>query len=257
MNQTALITGASSGIGYELSKIFAKNGYDLVLVSRTKSELENIAKELADKNNIQARAIPKDLSKNTAAQKLYDEVVSSGIEISVLVNNAGFALNGNFLDLSTEGQLDLLQLNITSLTILCRLFGKDMAKRGGGKILNVASIAAFQAGPFMSTYYASKAYVLSFSEGINNELKKFGVQVSVLCPGPTHTKFGERAEMDNAKILNGPWVMNAKDVAAIAYSGLMKRKRIIIPGYINNILSFSTRLIPRSFAASICRYLNK
>lgn len=257
MNQTVLITGASSGIGYELSKIFAMNGYDLVLVSRTKSELEILAEELADKNNIQAKAIPKDLSKNTAAQELYDEIVSSGVEISVLVNNAGFALNGNFVDLSTEGQLDQLQLNISSLTILCKLFGKDMAKRGDGKILNVASIAAFQAGPFMSTYYASKAYVLSFSEGINNELKKFGVQVSVLCPGPTHTKFGERAKMKNAKILNGPWVMNAKDVAEIAYSGLMKRKRIIIPGYINNFLAFSTRLIPRSFAALICRYLNK
>jgi short-subunit dehydrogenase len=255
--QTVLITGASSGIGYELSKIFARNGYDLILVSRKKSELANLARELEEKHNIQSRAIAKDLSKSTAPQELYDEIASHGIAVSVLVNNAGFGLKGNFVDLGIEEQVDLIQLNITALTILCKFFGKDMAKRGGGKILNVASTAAFQAGPFMSTYYASKAYVLSLSEGIGNELKKSGVRVSVLCPGPTRTAFWERSKNRQSNLLKVPWVMKAEDVAQVAYSGLMKRKKIIIPGKMNNILVFSIRFIPRSIAALICRYLNK
>lgn len=257
MSQTVLITGASSGIGYELSKIFASNGYNLVLVSRSTGDLENLSRQLAEKHNIQARTISKDLSKNTAPKELYDEIVADGIVITVLVNNAGFGLSGKFVDLSIEEQIEQIQLNITSLTLLCKLFGKDMTRKRGGKILNVASTAAFQAGPFMSTYYASKAYVLSFSEGINNELKKHGVHVSVLCPGPTRTKFWERSENRHSKLLKVPWVMRANDVAAIAYSGLMKRKKIIIPGKMNNFLVFSIRFMPRSIATFICQYLNE
>ncbi|MCK5096814.1 MAG: SDR family NAD(P)-dependent oxidoreductase, partial [Desulfobacteraceae bacterium] len=158
MDRTVLITGASVGIGYELSKIFAKNGYNLVLVSRTKQKLEAIAEELESKHGIQAKVIPKDLSKSIAPQELYDEIASDGIEITVLVNNAGFGLHGKFVDLSIDKQMDLIQLNITSLTMLSKLFGADMVRRRSGRVLNVASTGAFQAGPFMSTYYASKAY---------------------------------------------------------------------------------------------------
>lgn len=257
MKKTALITGASVGIGYELSKIFAGNNYNLVLVSRTKQKLEAISKELENKHGIQAKVIPKDLSKSTAPQELYDEIVADGIEITVLVNNAGFGLNGKFVDISTDKQMELIQLNITSLTMLCKLFGTDMVKRRSGRILNVASTAAFQAGPCMSTYYASKAYVLLFSEGINNEFAQYGVDVSVLCPGPTNTEFADRAKMNHTKILNVPWIMNAAEVAEIGYAGLMNRKKIIIPGVMNKFLAFNSRLMPRSLSVLILRYLNQ
>jgi short-subunit dehydrogenase len=257
MNNSALITGASVGIGYELSKVFARNGYNLVLVSRTKQKLEVLAKELENKHGVQTKVIPKDLSISTSPQELYDEIAEDGIEITVLVNNAGFGLNGKFIDFPIDKDMELLQLNITSLTTLCKLFGKDMVKRGSGRILNVASTGGFQAGPFMSVYYASKAYVLLFSEGINNELAQDGVDVSVLCPGPTQTAFGDRADMNDKKILNVPWLMNAAEVAEIGFAGLMKRKKIIIPGFMNKFLVFSTRLMPRSLLVLILRYLNQ
>ncbi|WP_300459355.1 SDR family oxidoreductase [Desulfobacula sp.] len=257
MNKTALITGASVGIGFELSKIFARNGYNLVLVSRTQKKLKANAKELESKHGIQAKVISKDLSQSTAPQELYDEIVAGGIEITVLVNNAGFGLNGKFVDINKDKQMELIQLNITSLTILSKLFGADMVKRRSGQILNVASTAAFLAGPFMSTYYASKAYVLLFSEGIRNEFAKYGVDVSALCPGPTHTEFGERAEMNHTKLLNVPWVMTAAEVAEIGFAGLMNKKKVIIPGIMNKILAFSTRLTPRSLLVLITRYLNQ
>ena len=257
MGKFALVTGASSGIGYELSKIFASNGYNLVLVSRTKEKLEAISKELENEYGIQAKVISKDLSKFSAPKELYNETVADGIEIAVLVNNAGFGLNGKFVDLSADNQMELIQLNITSLTMLCKLFGADMVKRRSGRILNVASTAAFQAGPIMSTYYASKAYVLLFSEGINNEFARDGVDVSVLCPGPTKTGFGDRAQMNDTKVANVPWIMNAAEVAEIGYAGLMNRKKIIIPGIMNKFLAFNSRLMPRSLSVLILRYFNQ
>ena len=257
MNQHVLITGASTGIGYELAKLFAKNGYNLVLVSRNKQKLEVVAKEMKNQHDIQAKVIPKDLSNPSAPQELYDDIVADGIEISVLVNNAGFGINGKFTDLDAEKHMELIQLNITSLTLLCRLFGTDMVKKRSGKILNVASTAAFQAGPFMSTYYASKAYVLLLSEALNNELAQDGVNVSVLCPGPTHTQFAVRADMGSSKIMNLPWVMSAAEVAETAFSGLMKGKTIIIPGFVNKLLAFNVRFAPRTIMVLITRYLNK
>ena len=219
MSKTALITGASCGIGYELSKVFAKNGYNLVLVSRNKQRLEVIAKELENQHDIQAKVIPKDLSKSSAPQELYNDIVADGIDIDVLVNNAGIGINGKFTNLSADKHMELLQLNIVSLTMLCKLFGTDMVKRRSGSILNVASTAAFQAGPLMSTYYASKAYVLLLSEALNNELAQDGVNVSVLCPGPTNTEFAVRADMSSAKIISVPWIMSAAKVAEICFSG--------------------------------------
>ena len=164
MVKTALITGASSGIGFEIAKIFSKNGYHLVLVSENKEELENAAREIDNQHDIQIKLIIKDLSKPSAAQELYDDILASGYDIDVLVNNAGYGISGQFTDLGADQQTSLIQLNIVALTQLCNLFGTDMVKRHSGRILNVASTAAFQPGPFMSTYYASKAYVLSLSE---------------------------------------------------------------------------------------------
>lgn len=257
MNKTALITGASAGIGYELSKIFAKNSYDLVLVSRNKERLEVIAEEMEDHHGIAAKVIPKDLSKSLTPQELYDDIVNDGIQIDVLVNNAGFGLNGNFTEFSADKHAELIQVNVSSLTLLCNLFGTDMVKRRSGSILNVASTAAFQAGPLMSTYYASKAYVLSLSEALNNELARYGVNVSVLCPGPTYTEFADRAEMSSAKIINVPWIMQAAEVAQVGFIGLTKGKKIIIPGLMNKLLAFNVRFTPRSVLVMITRFLNQ
>jgi short-subunit dehydrogenase len=257
MKKTVLITGASTGIGYELSKVFSRNGYNLVLVSRNSQRLEVVAKEMEKQHDIQAKVIPKDLSKSPAPQELYNDVVANGIDIDVLVNNAGFGINEKFTDVSADKHMELIQLNITSLTVLCKLFGADMVKRRSGSILNIASTAAFQAGPLMSTYYASKAYVLLLSEALSNELAQDGVNVTVLCPGPTHTEFGVRADMNSAKILNVPWIMSAAEVAEIGFSGLMKGKKIIIPGLMNKIIAFSTRLTPRSVLVLITRSLNQ
>jgi uncharacterized protein len=257
MNKNVLITGASTGIGYELAKLFAKNGHNLMLVSRDRQILAGVAKEMEDLYGIHAKAIPKDLSRPSAPRELYDEITGDDKFIHVLVNNAGFAINGKFTDLGEDEHNDLIQLNISALTMLCRRFGKDMVNRGSGKILNVASTAAFQAGPFMSTYYASKAYVLSLSEALNNELARDGVHVSVLCPGPTQTQFAVRADMKSAKLLNLPWMMSAESVADIAYSGLMTGKKIIIPGFMNRLLAFGVRLTPRSLLILMIRYLNK
>lgn len=257
MSKTVLITGASSGIGYELSKIFAKNGYNLVLVSRNKQRLEIIAKELQNQYDIQTKVIPKDLSKSSAPQELYNEVVADGINIDVLVNNAGIGVYGEFTDASTQNHTDLIQLNITSLTMLCKLFGTDMVKNGSGRILNVSSTAAFQAGPLLSTYYASKAYVLMLSEALKNELKRNGVNVTVLCPGPTQTEFFKRNDMVGTRIERSPYMMSATDVAEIGFSGLLKGKTIVIPGLINKLLAFSVRLAPRSVVTAIACSLNQ
>lgn len=257
MRKTALITGASSGIGYELSKVFAKNGYNLVLVSRNTEKLKIISEEIEKQHGIQVKVVPKDLCKSSAPQELYDEVAAEGMKIDVLVNNAGIGTYGKFTDSSTEKQIDLIQLNITSLTMLCKLFGTDMAKNGAGRILNVASSAAFQAGPLMSTYYASKAYVLMFSEALKNELKQDGVTVTVLCPGPTQTEFFKRNDMIGTKLQRCPYIMSAAKVAEIGFSSLLKGKTIVIPGLINKLLVFLVRLIPRRVATAVASFLNQ
>jgi len=257
MRKTALITGASSGIGYELSKVFAKNGYNLVLVSRNTEKLKIISEEIKKQHDIQVKVIPKDLCKSPAPQELYDEVAADGINIDVLVNNAGIGTYGKFTDSSTEKHMDLIQLNITSLTMLCKLFGTDMVKNGSGRILNVASTAAFQAGPLMSTYYASKAYVLMLSEALKNELKQDNVTVTVLCPGPTQTEFFKRNDMIGTKLERSPYIMSAAKVAEIGFSGLLKGKTIVIPGLINKLLAFSVRLTPRRVVTAITSSLNQ
>lgn len=257
MKSTALITGASSGIGHELSKIFAMNGHDLVLIARSKQQLEIAARELKDRHDIQIKVISKDLSKPAASQEVYDEITSEGIDVDVLVNNAGIGTNGKFIDSPFEEHMDLMQLNIVSLTNLCKLFGTDMASRGSGSILNVASTAAFQAGPFMSTYYASKAYVLMFSEGLSKEFKYSGVTITTLCPGPTKTDFFEKAGMKNSILMRSPHALSAARVAKVGYEGLLKGKTIVIPGLINKLMVFSVRLTPRSMITTMTAYLNQ
>lgn len=257
MAKTALITGASAGIGYELSRVFARNGFNLVLVARNQDKLEQMAKELENECNITVSIIKKDLCEITAARSIYDEAATAGHSIDVLVNNAGIGMHGLFTDFDSQTIKDVIGVNITSLTLLCRLFGADMVKNGSGKIMNVSSTAAFQAGPRMSVYYASKAYVLMLSEALDYEFKKSGVTVTTLCPGPTKTEFFDRHGMAHVKVASGPWVMGAADAAKAGFDGMMKGKKIIIPGFFNRISAFLTRFSPRSIPTAIVNYLNQ
>ncbi len=216
--KTALITGASSGIGYEFAKVFASNGFNLILAARGKDALDNIAAELSAKHGITALVFAKDLSLPDAPDDLYNDLQKQGITVDILVNNAGFATYGYFTDIPLDKELQLLQLNIVALTHLTKLFLPGMKTRGYGKILNLASTAAFQPGPLMAVYYASKAYVLSFSEAISEELHGTGVSVTAFCPGPTELGFQKRAAMEESKLVQGG-LMSAEAVAKIGYAG--------------------------------------
>ncbi len=256
-NKTALITGASAGIGYEFTKLFAKDGYNLVIVARTKEKLNNIKDELSRTYNISVKALPKDLSQPNAADEIYNELKNENINVDVLVNNAGFGVFDNYWNIDVKKERDMLQVNIIALTGLCNLFSKEMIKRGGGKILNVASTAAFQPGPMMPGYYASKAYVLSYSRAIDFELREKGVRVSVLCPGPTQTEFQSRAGMNNINLFKKGIVMSAEEVARIAYKGLQKGKPLIVAGLMNKITVMSSNITPVKVSMAVIKWLHK
>lgn len=254
--QTALITGASGGIGLELAREFAKDGYNLVLVARSKDKLESIAQDFAKQYNISAIVIAKDLSKASAPDELYNELKTQGIQIDALVNNAGFATYGKFVEIPLEKELQEMQLNMVTLTHLSKLFGKDMVARKNGKILNIASTAAFQPGPLMAVYYATKAYVLSFSEALANELEGTGVTVTVLCPGPTESGFQERAAMQESKLVQkGGMVrmMTSEEVAAQGYEATKRGQTIVIPGFSNQLGTMLPRFLPRKMVTRTVR----
>jgi short-subunit dehydrogenase len=253
----ALITGASGGIGLELAKEFAAAGHDVVLVARSKDRLVPLASELEAAHGVAAWVIPADLAEPTAPAAIYEQVQRLGITVETLVNNAGFGTNGSFAETDLEAELAMLQVNVTALTHLTKLFLRDMLARGRGRIMNVGSTAGFQPGPYMAVYYATKAYVLSFSEALAAELQGSGVTVSVLCPGPTITGFQARARMDEARLMRTPWVMDAATVARLGYRGLIAGKVIVIPGIANRLLAFSTRLAPRAFVRQVTRRLNE
>ncbi|MEB3179101.1 MAG: SDR family oxidoreductase [Nostocaceae cyanobacterium] len=255
--KTALITGASGGIGYEFVKLFAQDGYNLVLVARSQNKLEGIAEDFQNKYGITVKVIAKDLSLPAAPQEIYHELQQAGIKIDVLVNNAGFANYGLFHEIDMDKELQLLQVNIVCLTHLSKLFIPDMVKRGSGKILNLASTAAFQPGPLMAVYYASKAYVLSLSEAIANELEGTGVTVTALCPGPTESGFQQRAAMEDSKLVSGKKIMDAETVAKIGYDALMDGKTVVIPGVKNKIMAESVRFTPRKLVTKIVRNMQE
>jgi uncharacterized protein len=254
---TALITGASSGIGYELARAFAVHGHNVVLVARSKERLVPLASELEAAHGIAAWVIPADLAVPTAPTEVYAEVERLGIAVDVLVNNAGFGTNGPFAETELTDELQMLQVNVVALTHLTKLFLRDMLARRHGRIMNVASTAAFQPGPFMAVYYASKAYVLSFSEALAAELQASGVTVTALCPGPTVTEFQQRAQMQDTRLMHSPLVMDAAKVARIGYRGLMAGKVIVIPGVANRLLASVVRLTPRAFVRQVTRRLNE
>ena len=251
--KTALITGASSGIGYELAQLFVRDGYDLVLVARGQQKLDQIASEFQGKFNVSVKVISKDLSLPASPEEIFTLLQRESIQVDVLVNNAGFANYGLFSETDLAVELNMMQLNMMSLTHLTKLFLNEMLKSGGGKILNIASTAAFQPGPLMAVYYATKAYVLSFSEAIANELRGSSVTVTALCPGPTETGFQKRAAIEDSKLVSGKKIMDAATVAKIGYRGLMKGKTVVIPGVKNKILAWSIRFTPRNMVTQIVR----
>ena len=252
--KTALITGASSGIGYEFTRLFAKGGYDLVLVARSEKQLRELAKELEEKFGVSVKIIVKDLSQASAPGEVFNEVELEGITVDALVNNAGFATSGMFAEIDLEAELQEMQLNMVTLTHLTKLFLGGMLQRRRGKILNVASTAAFQPGPLMAVYYATKAYVLSFSEALANELRGTGVTVTALCPGATASGFQERAGIGNTRLISGRKIMDSARVARVGYRALMRGKTVVIPGFMNKLLAEMVRFAPRKVVTQAARY---
>jgi uncharacterized protein len=243
--QTALITGATSGIGLELATIFAKDGIDLALVARNKTDLEKIKNTLEKVYNVSVFVYPCDLAKADAAQQVYEVMCNEGLTINYLVNNAGFGDYSEFIDSDAGKNYDMMLLNMVTLTELTHLFLPNMKDDGFGRVLNVASTAAFQPGPLMSVYYATKAYVLSFSEGISEELRGTGVTVTALCPGPTETKFQKAAKMESSKLFKTISVMDPQTVAQTGYEAMKYGDVIVIPGFANKIFTILIRFIPR------------
>lgn len=251
----ALITGASNGIGLELAKVHASKGGDLVLVARNKAKLDELKTELEQQYKVSVYTIGKDLSLSNAAQEVYDETTKQKLQIDYLINNAGFGDFGMFVATDWNKELQMINLNITTLTQFTKLYLKDMVQRGGGKIMNVASTAAFQSGPTMAVYYATKAYVLSFSEAIDNELSDKGVSVTTLCPGPTESGFQSAAAMEESALVKGKKLPTSKEVAEYGYTAMMKGKTIAIHGLMNWIMANLVRFTPRALVVKITRKL--
>jgi short-subunit dehydrogenase len=254
-NRTALITGASAGIGRELATFFARDHYNLVLVARTASPLAQAADELQRQFGITAKSFPLDLTASSAPQFLFEQLGRESINIDVLVNNAGYGKLGAFAEVLVEESQGQIQLNISALTHLTKFFLGPMLERKSGKILNVASTAGFQPGPLMAVYYATKAYVISFSEALANELQGSGVTVTCLCPGVTDTEFQKRAGTEETRLFRKMRPMDAKTVARDGYRALMKGKPLVIPGFRNWLLAESLRVSPRRAVTAISRRL--
>ena len=248
---TALITGASSGIGAELAKLCAADGYDVVLVARQRAALEDLAFSLSQAHGIAARAVIADLADPAAVRAVFD---SAGA-VDILVNNAGFGLRGAYSETNWEAEARMIQVNVTALAHLTKLYLPGMIARRSGRILNVASTAAFVPGPFMAMYYATKAFVFSFSLAIANELQGTGVTLTVLCPGPTRTNFFETAGTANTNVIKGP-SMSAVSVAREGYEAMMAGKAEIIAGGRNRWMIWGARFAPRRMLAGIARRLN-
>jgi short-subunit dehydrogenase len=249
---TALVTGASGGIGLELARLFAADGHDLVLVARSRDKLSRLADELKGRHGVAARVIAADLARVEAPQEIFDELRQEGVKVDALVNNAGFGSYGLFAETDLKSELDLLQVNVVALTHLTKLFLPAMIERRRGHVCNVASTAAFQPGPLMAVYYASKAYVLSFSEALANECEGTGVRVSALCPGPTETGFVAAARMSDSKLFDRG-AMTAREVAEAGYRGLLAGKTIVIPGLRNSLVARFVGMMPRSVVTKVVR----
>jgi uncharacterized protein len=250
--RTALITGASTGIGYELAKLFARDRHNLVLVSRNRKKLEEVATECRSLGSTRVTVIAKDLAELEAPDEIFVQTERAGVRIDFLVNNAGFGARGPFSTSDLDNDLEMVQVNIVALMHLTRLYLPGMLARKFGRILQVASTAAFQPGPFMAVYYATKAFVLSFSEAVYEETKGSGVTVTCLCPGATATKFADRAGMRSSKLFKMR-VMDAGPVAEQGYRAMLHGKPLVITGTRNWLMAQSVRIGPRSMVRKVVR----
>jgi uncharacterized protein len=254
---TALITGASGGIGLELAAQFAAAGNNCILVSRSRERLEPVAHSLSKKYGVRTEVIVVDLGTPGGVASLTSEINQRGLTVDILVNNAGFGYAGPFGKSKLDEQLDMVRVNVLALTELTHRLLPAMIERGSGRILNVASTAAYQPGPFMAVYYATKAYILSFSEAISAELAGSGVTVTSLCPGPTLTGFQERAGMEGMNLVRSLFVMDSSAVARCGFRGCMKGKRVVIPGLMNRFVPFAERFLPASMILSTVALLHR
>jgi len=253
--QTALITGASAGIGRELARLAARDGQNLVLVARRRDRLDELAGELTAAHGVQVTVLPADLGAPGAAVGIAQSLTSASITIDCLVNNAGFGTLGPFAETDCARQLEMIDVNVGSLVELCRLFLPGMIARKRGRILNVASVAGFVPGPYMATYYASKAFVLSFTEALATELRGSSVTVTASCPGPTATEFGSVASSEGTNLFRNN-VADAPSVARHAYRAMLAGKVVAVPGLMNKLIAQSVRLAPRAILRSIVAGLN-
>jgi len=257
MPRFALITGASSGIGLALAEALARRGQALILVARQRDALDSIACELTQRFGVEVLFRVCDLSEPLQISGLLHELEQSGRQIELLVNNAGVGTSGAFIDQDWSREQELLELNVLALARLCHGIGAMMERSGGGQILNVASVASLLPGPWMSSYFASKAFVLHFSEGLREELKGRGIKVSVLCPGPTRTAFYRNADMRLGKLDNGKRVMSAEEVAFLAVKALRRAPALIIPGWRNRLFACGVRLLPRWVMRKLAGRINR
>ncbi|HET8653908.1 MAG TPA: SDR family oxidoreductase [Longimicrobiaceae bacterium] len=255
MAETVLITGASSGIGRELAKLFAADGSDLVLVARGEPALRDLADELRARYGTDARVLPHDLTDPAAPLALAGELRDSGTHVDVLVNDAGFGAHGPFAQLPLERQVEMVQLNVAALTALSRLFLPEMLARRRGGILNVGSTAGFQPGPYMAVYYATKAYVLSFTEGLAGELAGTGVTATCLAPGTTRTGFSRAAGMEGSNLFR-PGTMGAAEVARAGHRGFRAGRALVVPGILHRTVAALSRAAPLSLTRRIAARLN-
>lgn len=253
----AIVTGASAGLGVEFAKLLAKDQYDLLLTARRKERLEQLADQLHKEYGIKSHCLSIDLNHANAASTIHEYLKKHHLKTDVLINNAGFGALGSFTDIELEEQLRMIQVNVSSLVHLTGLILPEMLARGKGRVMNVASTAAFQPGPLMAMYYATKAFVLSFSEAVHHEIRKTGVTVTCLCPGPTPTEFHQAAGMEDSKMFNSRMMVDPVTVARIGYQAMLKGKRLVIPGKLTNILAFSTRLAPRSLVLRFAERFQK
>jgi hypothetical protein len=253
MKNTALITGASGGIGFELAKEHAKTGGDLILVARSIEKLQTIKADLEKQYGISVSVIQKDLAEQHAAKEVFAETEKLGLPIDYLINNAGVGEFGFFAEYPLEKDEQMINLNMLQLTQFCKLYLPGMIAREKGKILNVASSAAFQPGPTMAVYFATKAYVLHFSEALNNEVKDKGVSVTALCPGATESNFKDAANMNESKLMKNKKLPSSKAVAKYGYSAMLKGKAVAIHGWMNYILVNSVRFVPRNLVVKLAR----
>ena len=253
---TVLITGASGGIGYELAKLFARDLHNLVLAARSADKLAQLATELRTQG-VTVKTVPLDLSTPLAPKFLFDQLQTEGVAVDILINNAGFGAFGEFAQMSNDKIFGQIQLNITALTELTRLFLPAMLARHSGRIMNVASTAGFQPGPLMAVYYATKAYVISFSEALANEVRNSGVTVTCFCPGATHTGFAKRAGNDKSRVFKQLGAMNVERVALDGYRAVMEGRTLAISGAHNWLVAQSTRFAPRKMVTAISRWISE